>query len=278
MNLYFNIFLRSILESLTEFLPVSSTGHLFLFSSFFPFEGIPHSEEFDDLFDIFIQSGAILSVFVVFFPLFREKFAGLIQYWKGKIEYKNDLNFQLGIFLGAIPIMVLGFTLKKYLDVIKSSPYLLLILASAWIIGGIVFLVIEKISIPENSLLQMKPSHAFLVGFFQCLALIPGVSRSAATIITARVLGYSRKVSAEYSFFLAVPVLIVASLYKLYKHSSILNSETIPYLMLGFFLTFILCTIVIKWFLNYIRNHTFEIFGYYRLVLGLLVLIYYFTK
>lgn len=278
MNLYINIFLRSVLESLTEFLPVSSTGHLFLFSSFFPFEGISHSEEFDDLFDIFIQSGAILSVLVIFFPLFKEKFLGMIQYFKGQVEYKEDWIFQLGITLGAIPIMIIGFALKKYLDVIKSSPYLLLILASAWIIGGIVFLIIERLSISENSLPQMKPLHAFWVGFFQCLALIPGVSRSAATIITARILGYSRKISAEYSFFLAVPVLIMASVYKLYKHKEILNSETIPYLLLGFFLTFIICTGVIKWFLNYIRKHTFEVFGYYRLLLGLIVLVYYCLK
>ncbi|MCX7998471.1 MAG: undecaprenyl-diphosphate phosphatase [Leptospiraceae bacterium] len=278
MNLYLNIFLRSVLESLTEFLPVSSTGHLFLFGSFFPFEGISHSAEFDDLFDIFIQSGAILSVLVIFFPLFQEKLKGAFVYLRGDKEYREDWNFQLGILAGAVPIMIIGFALKKYLDVMKASPYLLLILACAWLIGGVIFLIVEKLSIPENAKTQMTPLHAFLVGFFQCLALIPGVSRSAATIITARLLGYSRKISAEYSFFLAVPVLIMASLYKLYKHRAILNSETIPYLLLGFFLTFVICTAVIKWFLSYIRKHTFEIFGYYRILLGFLVLIYYFVK
>lgn len=278
MNLYLNVFLRSVLESLTEFLPVSSTGHLFLFGSFFPFEGISHSAEFDDLFDIFIQSGAILSVLVIFFPLFREKLKGAFVYLRGNEEYREDWKFQLGILAGAVPIMIIGFALKKYLDVMKASPYLLLILACAWLIGGVIFLIVEKLSIPENARSQMTPLHAFLVGFFQCLALVPGVSRSAATIITARLLGYSRKISAEYSFFLAVPVLIMASLYKLYKHRAILNSETIPYLLLGFFLTFVICTVVIKWFLSYIRKHTFEIFGYYRIILGFLVLIYYFVK
>lgn len=278
MNLYINIFLRSILESFTEFLPVSSTGHLFLFSSFFPFQGIPNSEEFDDLFDIFIQGGAILSVLVVFYPVFKEKLLGTVQYFKGHEEYKINWDFQIGVFLGALPIMFVGFALKKHLDVIKLSPYLLLILAWAWIVGGVIFLGLEKLSISENFYTQMKPFHAFLVGFFQCLALIPGVSRSAATIISARILGYSRKISTEYSFFLAVPVLIMASIYKLYKHRAILNSETVPYLLLGFTLTFIICTLVIKWFLSYIRNHTFKIFGYYRLALGFIVLVYYYFK
>lgn len=279
MNNFLNVFFRSLIESATEFLPVSSTGHLFLFSYFFPFQDISHGLDFDDLFDIFIQSGAILSVLVIFFPLLKEKFLATLEYLNGDNSKKEAFDFQVGILIGAVPIMLVGFLFKKYLDQIKSSSFLLLILASAWILGGLVFIWVEKkIPVPKIVKPQMEKKHALIVGLFQCLALIPGVSRSAATIISARILGYSRTVCTEYSFFLAVPVLIAASLYKLYKHRAILNTETIPYLVLGFLITFFICNVIIKWFLGYVRRHSFEVFGYYRVLLGLVVLWFYYLS
>lgn len=275
LNNFLNTIFRSLLESITEFLPVSSTGHLFLFSSFFPFENLENLEDFEDLFDIFIQSGAILSVLVIYFQFLKSKTVSCYSYLRKKTQDREGYDFVLGILVGSLPIMFFGFALKSVLNAIKSSAHLLVILATAWLIGGIIFLVVEKKfknrQMDEASEMTVSVKHAFWIGLLQCIALIPGVSRSAATIITGRFLGYSRRTAAEYSFFLALPVLIGAGLYKLYKHRAILNSDNLGYLGLGFFLTFIFSLVVIQWFLTYIRKHGFEIFGYYRIALALIV-------
>jgi len=280
VNSYLNSFFRSVIESLTEFLPVSSTGHLFLWSYFFPFQGEAASAEFDDLFDIFIQSGAILAVVVLYFSFLKEKFLGLVRFLKGSKEDRESYLFFLMIFLGTAPVLLAGFIFKKKLDVIKQSSYLLLILACTWILGGIAFLILESYfkGKPESETKEISIPQAVYIGLFQCIALIPGVSRSAMTILSGRYFGLSKGKATEYSFFLALPVLIIASGYKLMKHRHALNSENIPVLGLGFFLTFVFSIVIIKAFLEYVRKYDFKPFGWYRIVLGASAAAYFFMK
>jgi undecaprenyl-diphosphatase len=160
-----------------------------------------------------------------------------------------------------------------------------LILGSAWFFGGIGILVQEfyfskrlEVEEADDSLRPLSIQESILVGTVQCIALIPGVSRSLATIVAGRSMGLSRKRAAEYSFFLAVPVLIAAGLYKLYKHISILNGEKLWILLYGSVISFILCVFIIRWFLSYVRRHSFSIFGYYRIILGIGVFIYAFLR
>lgn len=270
-----NACFRSFLEAFSEFLPISSTGHLFLFSYFFPFQSITENrEQFEDLFDIFIQSGAILSVIVLYWKTF----------YRNLVEWKTS-QFYPTLILGSLPILVLGFAFKSRLDVIKQSQYLLLILSCSWIIGGVFILVAERFLKPtehshsvETKETKLGYRQSLLIGIFQCIALIPGISRSLCTIFSARILGYSKTIATEYSFFLAVPALVMAGLYKLFKHRSVLNSETIPLLSLGFLLSFLLSVLVIRLFLKFIRTKSFSIFGIYRIVLGILVLAYFLKK
>ncbi|EMN24782.1 putative undecaprenyl-diphosphatase UppP [Leptospira kirschneri serovar Sokoine str. RM1] len=254
-------------------MPVSSTGHLFLFSSFFPFYG--ESLEFDDLFDIFIQSGAILSVLFLYREKFRSQIVSSFRYVLKQNSDSEGFNFLIQICIGAFPILIAGFMAKKFLDTIKARPDLLEILSGAWIFGGVLILIAEWY-FHQKGTEEKKPIHfkdSILIGIFQCMALVPGMSRSAATIITARFLGKDTKSSAEFSFFLAVPVLLAAGIYKLIKYRSILNGNTIPVLMFGFLVSFLLCTLVIRWFLRYLQKHSFSVFGVYRILLGVGVLV-----
>ncbi len=254
---------------------MSSTGHLFFFSSFFPFA---EGAEFDDLFDIFIQSGAILSVLVIYRQKFYDQTVLGVNYILGKEKNKEGFLFLLHVLIGCLPILFIGFVFKGFLDSIKERNDLLFILGGAWLFGGILILASEYWF--KNRSIAKTPDEigtkdSILIGIFQCLALIPGVSRSGATIVTARFLGKDTRHSAEFSFFLAVPVLILASIYKLYKHRQILNGENLPILALGFLASFLLCILVIRWFLKFLQAHTFNAFGWYRILLGLSVLVYY---
>jgi undecaprenyl-diphosphatase len=286
LNNYLNVFLRSIIEAITEFLPVSSTGHLFLFSNFFPFENIgENAVAFEDLFDIFIQSGAILSVLFLYFKLLYGKFLSAFSFLTKKTTDREGFDFWLSICLGFIPVLVLGFLAKGFLDTIKARPDLLLILGFTWTVGGVVMIMVER-KFAKND--QPEPEaftcpgvkRSILIGIFQCIALVPGVSRSAATIITARFLGVSKKDSAEFSFFLALPVLIAASFYKLYKHRHILVGDTDKVILLavGFILSFIFCLFIIRWFISFVKKYSFSVFGYYRVALGLTVIAYFYAR
>jgi undecaprenyl-diphosphatase len=275
-----NVVLRSIIESITEFLPVSSTGHLFLFGKYYPFQNISGGEEFDDLFDIFIQSGAILSVVMIYFVLLKDRISSGLLYALKKGGDIRSYQFLENIVIGCLPIMIFGFIFKKFLDTVKSGEYLLVILSLSWLIGGVMIVIVERFfkteNNPDTNVLNRKKS--IFIGLFQCIALIPGVSRSAATILSGRLLGLSRREAAEYSFFLAIPVLFAAGAYKLIKYRAILNMENIPFLAMGFSLSFIFCVLVIRLFLIYIKTHTFEVFGIYRIILGSVVLYLFYLK
>jgi undecaprenyl-diphosphatase len=205
MNNYVNLILRSIIESITEFLPVSSTGHLFLFTSFFPFD-VENGASFDDLFDIFIQSGAILSVLVLYRKFLFDKSVEAFQFVTKQNADNTGLTFFINIALGSMPVLLFGFAFKSILDTIKASDYLLFILGFSWLAGGIAIVLVEKklsklVYEDSNITETLNFKQSIIIGTCQCLALIPGVSRSAMTIITARLLGLSKKSAAEYSFF-----------------------------------------------------------------------------
>ncbi|MEI7014690.1 undecaprenyl-diphosphate phosphatase [Leptospira licerasiae] len=275
MNSYLNAIFRSVIEAITEFLPVSSTGHLFLFSSFYPFS---EGADFDDLFDIFIQSGAILSVLILYRAKFLEQGKSAVRYLLRKEENQEGFLFLTRVTIGFLPIMVAGFLFRGFLDKIKSREDILAILGWAWFVGGLLILLSEFWFQKREKIKTSEPigtKDAIIIGIFQCLALIPGVSRSGATIVTARFLGKDTKSSAEFSFFVAVPVLFLAGGYKLFKHRAVLNWENLPILSLGFVLSFLLCFFVIKWFLRYLRTHSFTGFGWYRILLGISVLLFY---
>lgn len=264
-----------MIEAITEFLPVSSTGHLFLFSSFFPFS---EGADFDDLFDIFIQSGAILSVVILYRKKFWDQGSSAVRFLLRKEENKEGFLFLTRVVIGFLPILAAGFLFRKFLDTIKAREDILAILGGAWLFGGILILISEfwfqrRAKVRESEPVGTK--DAILIGIFQCLALIPGVSRSGATIVTARFLGKDTRSAAEFSFFVAVPVLFIASAYKLYKHRAILNLDNLPILSLGFLASFLLCFFVIKWFLKYLQSHSFTGFGWYRIILGIGVLTLY---
>jgi undecaprenyl-diphosphatase len=204
----------------------------------------------------------------------KERLLGGLLFLIKKGDDKKSYDFLESILIGCVPILIAGFIFKKFLDTIKSGENLLLILAFTWMIGGFAIILVERLykeSDPDSTV-NLDRRKSFLIGIFQCVALIPGVSRSAATILSGRLLGLSRRQAAEFSFFLAIPVLFAAGAYKLLKYRSILNMENIPLLAIGFSLSFIFCILVIRLFLVFIKTHTFEIFGLYRIILGAVIL------
>jgi len=246
---YFEAILLAIVEGLTEFLPVSSTGHMILTQGIF---GIK-SDEFTKLFTINIQLGAILSVVVL--------------YWK---RFFQTFDFYLKLFIAFIPAAIIGFLLGDYIDKLLES---VLGVAIALILGGIILLFIDKkFSSNEYSNKKIFAEDALKIGFFQCIALIPGVSRSGATIIGGMMQGLSRKAAAEFSFFLAVPTMFAATAYKMLKSYQCITVENIPVLVTGNIVAFIVAMLSIKFFIGFLTLNGFKIFGYYRIVAGVVIL------
>jgi len=256
--------LLGIIEGLTEFLPVSSTGHLILANQWLTF-----SPKFNFLFDVFVQLGAILAVIIYFFP----------RLWplnKTSSEKKSLKNLWQKILLSVSPALFLGFFLNNWIEEKLFNP---LTVASALLAGGIILIWAEHRPRPSK-FLQIKDlplKTAFFIGIFQCLAMIPGTSRSAATIISAMLLGASRQVATEFSFFLAIPTMLAASSFSLLKYNLALSANEILWLASGFATAFFTAWLTIKYFLLYIQKNTLLLFGYYRIILGLLLLfIFYF--
>jgi undecaprenyl-diphosphatase len=246
--------LLGIVEGLTEFLPVSSTGHLIIVSTYL---GISQNE-FQKTFEVVIQLGSILAVVFVFYKrLFSD-----MELWKRLIA-------------AFIPTGVLGFLLYKFIKGYLFNPY---VVATMLILGGIVFIVIEKWYLKKHPPKvkdedQIPYWKAVLIGFFQSLAMIPGTSRSGATIIGGLLLGLDRKTAAEFSFMLAVPTMFVASGYDIFKHYREMDFSHFELLAAGFISAFITAYIVVIWFLDFIKKHTFVPFGIYRIIFGALFLV-----
>ncbi len=278
---FIKILILSLVEGITEWLPVSSTGHLILAEEFIK---LNQSTEFWEFFLIFIQLGAILAVIVLFFNKlnpFRLKKTATRK--TKRIDLIGNLQFDqptfelwLKVIVASIPAAIFGLTLDDFIEEKLLKPG---VVAVALIIYGITFIVIEsqpKTKTQNISLNQIDYKTALAVGFFQVLALIPGTSRSGATIIGGILLGLERIAITEFTFFMAIPVMFGASLLKLLKVGLIFNSTEWLLLIFGFVMSFVISIFAIKFLIGYIKKHDFKVFGWYRIGLGLLVLAYFF--
>ncbi len=255
-----------LVEGITEFLPISSTGHLIILNNWLSF-----SKSFTELFDIVIQLGAIGAVAVVFW-------SRLWPFDKEQPGRSDTLTMWYKTIVGVLPAIVLGALLGS---VVKEKLFNPLVVALALIIGGAVLIWIERKPVGYSTVLSAKDisyKMALYIGLAQCLALIPGTSRSAATIIGAMLLGATRVAAVEFSFFLAIPTMLAASAYSLLKYKEAIHFNEFIILGVGFAVAFFTALAVIKFFLKYIQNHNFKAFGYYRIGLGVLVLLLFLFK
>ncbi|WP_040398747.1 undecaprenyl-diphosphate phosphatase [Anaerococcus senegalensis] len=283
------VFILSIVEGVTEFLPVSSTGHLILVNEFVKLE----PEKFANAFNVIIQLGAILSVVVLYFrklnpwdfektqkyfPKNYENLNGQSKiYYRLTHPHKDTMDLWKRVIIGVIPAGVLGLLLDDIIDAYLFNPMVVALMLFLW---GIGIILLEKKNKNENkkridnlSLISYKT--AFFIGCFQVLAMIPGTSRSAATIIGAMILGLSRSASAEFSFFLAIPTMLGATLLKVIKNVSGFTGYEWILIIIGMILSFIVAYIVIKKFISYVQKNDFIIFGKYRIGLAIIVFLYF---
>ena len=254
-----------IVEGLTEFLPVSSTGHLILAGSLLGF-----SDAKSKVFDIAIQTGAIFAVIIVYWQRVRETIVGLGSDVRAR-------RFAINVAIGFFPAVVLGLLFGK---AIKEHLFTPIVVASTFIIGGFIILWAERrtqVATRVESVDDMTPLDALKVGLVQCLAMIPGTSRSGATIIGGMLLGLSRKAATDFSFFLAIPTLIGAGLYSLYKERALLSAADIPLFAVGLLFSFLAAWLCVRWLLRYISSHTFVPFAWYRIAFGIVVLVTAYT-
>ena len=254
--------LLGIVEGLTEFLPVSSTGHLILVGHLMKFFG-----EKETTFEIVIQSGAILAVLL----LYWRRFLGLLDFSDPNAGFKGR-NGIVKLAVACAPAFLLGALLHKPMKALFVPPWV----AAALIIGGLVMLVVEarRPKVTVESLEQISLKHAFLIGLAQCIALWPGISRSGSTIVAAMLLGISRGAAAEFSFLLATPVLIAATGFALLKGMHALSIADLPLFAVGFVVSFLSALIAVKGFIKMISHWTLRPFAWYRLVLGAIVIYY----
>ncbi|MHB8125403.1 MAG: undecaprenyl-diphosphate phosphatase [Desulfitobacteriaceae bacterium] len=263
MNDFVSALILGIVEGITEFLPISSTGHLIIVNQFTGFTG-----QFANMFDVVIQLGAILSVVVYF----RQR---LIPFGHNKSSINHKIfDLWKKTLIGVIPALGIGALIGDYIEELLFNTT---IVAIALIVGGLIIVYIEnkRPSFRITSIEQLSYRMAFLIGLIQCLAMIPGTSRSAATIIGATLLGASRVVAAEFSFFLAIPTMVAASAYTLLKNGMLLTLHELSIIVCGFFVSFIVAWLVISGFMNYVSKRDFKPFGYYRIFLGIIVLAYF---
>ena len=265
------VIIIGIVEGITEWLPISSTGHIVFIEQLFNFNV---SENFKDMFDVVIQLGAILAVAVVYFKK-------LNPFNKGRNKKKMYLTIELWkkIIVACLPAAMLGLLINHW---VKEHLLNGFVISMALIIYGILFIMIENSN--KNRAYSIKSVYsinyqtALFIGFFQVLALVPGTSRSGATIIGAMILGVSRSVSVEFSFFLSIPIMFGASLLKLVNFGLHYSMAEIVYLLLGMTVAFFVSVFSIGFLLNWIKKNNFKFFGYYRIGFGLIILVWYFTS
>lgn len=256
----FTALILGIVEGLTEFLPVSSTGHLILFGSLLKFTG-----EKAATFEIFIQLGAILAVVW----LYRERFTAALLSAKKNIHTQSKNNLLLLLFFTTIPALIFGFLFH---DSIKEYLFNIYTVAAALIFGGVIIVIFETFYKEKNYTVEsLSIRQAFVIGLFQSIAIWPGVSRSAATIIGSMLLGLRRKDAVEYSFFVAVPVMFAATGYDLLKSLSVISWTDVPFFVVGFVASFISAALAIKFFIQFVQKTDLKIFGWYRILLGICI-------
>jgi len=246
----------AIVEGLTEFLPVSSTGHMVITSALLKL----NKDEFTKLFEVCIQLGAILAVVVL--------------YWRKFLVFdKNRVSFYVKLIVAVLPALIIGYLFADRIDALLESP---LVVGITLLLGGIVLLFVDnwftQPTIERDE--DMSLFKALRIGFWQCIAMIPGVSRSAATIIGGMQQKLTRNVAAEFSFFLAVPTMAAATGYKLLKGRELLmsNTDNLKLLLVGNIVAFIVAMIAIKFFINTLKKYGFRVWGYYRIVVGIAIL------
>ncbi len=268
-----------IVEGITEWMPISSTGHLIMVEEFIPFQNV--SEGFFDMFDVVIQLGAVMAVVLLFWHKIwpfaltekeREDRTGIMSYIKPDI-----MTMWFKIVVSCLPAVVIGLLFADLFDALFYNP---VCVALALIVFGVAFLLIEtrnKGRRPKiRKLSEITYKVALLIGLFQLLAAIfPGTSRSGATILGALLIGVSRTVAAEYTFFLAIPVMFGASLLKLVKFGFAFTGLEVALLLIGMVVSFVVSLFVLRFLMGYIKKHDFKVFGWYRIVLGILVLLYF---
>jgi undecaprenyl-diphosphatase len=247
----------AIVEGLTEFLPVSSTGHMVITSALLKL----NKDEFTKLFEVCIQLGAILAVVVL--------------YWRKFLVFdKNRLNFYVKLIVAVLPALIVGYLFADKIDALLESP---LVVGISLLLGGIVLLFVDNWftnpTIEKDE--EMNLFKSLRIGFWQCVAMIPGVSRSAATIIGGMQQKLTRNVAAEFSFFLAVPTMAAATGYKLLQGRELLmaNTENLKLLLVGNVVAFIVAMIAIKFFIGTLKKYGFRVWGYYRIVVGIAILV-----
>jgi len=263
LNDFLSALILGIVEGITEFLPISSTGHLIIVNQFVGF-----TEQFTNMFDVVIQLGAILSVVVYF----RKRLIPSGHNYHSINHRIYDLWKKT--LVGVIPALAIGALVGDY---IEERLFNTTVVALALIVGGIILVYIENRR-PLNRITSVEHltyKTALLIGLIQCLAMIPGTSRSAATIIGAMLLGASRVVAAEFSFFLAIPTMVAASGYTLLKSGTLLTSHEFLVVACGFIVSFVVAWLAIAGLMNYISKRDFKPFGYYRIMLGIIVLAYF---
>lgn len=278
------VLILSIVEGVTEFLPVSSTGHLILVNQFVKLE----PEGFSNAFNVIIQLGAILSVVVLYFERLNPWTKSKIRLPKNYDDLngqskayfilshpdKKTINLWLKVIVGVLPAMVLGLLFDDLIDAYLFNP---MTVAAMLLVWGLIIIFVEKRNknIKYESLVDVPYATILAIGFFQCLAMIPGTSRSAATIMGAMILGLSRPAAAEFSFFLAIPTMLGATLLKLVKNLGGFTGYQWLLILIGMVLSFIVAFVVIKKFLSYVKKHDFIPFGIYRIVLAVIVFVYF---
>jgi undecaprenyl-diphosphatase len=262
LSLYFSSFILGLIEGATEFLPVSSTGHLIIAAELLKF-----NQTSANVFEIFIQLGSILAIVV-------EYRKTLFKVASNALHDKTSKNFVLRLFIAFLPAAILGLLFHKAIKAYLFSP---LYVSLALILGGIVMIAIEKrpLKINTKTTNDISMMQAFQIGCAQCLSLIPGVSRAAATIMGGMLTGLNRKTATEFSFYLAIPVIAAASLFDLLKNFQDLTLQDLPIFAIGFVTAFLSAYAVIKLFIRFVATHTFIVFAWYRIILGIIVFIYF---
>ena len=265
--LFMKAALMGIVEGLTEFLPISSTGHLILANSLIDFSASTGAAK-AKVFEIAIQSGAIFAVILVYIQRIKDTLAGLSSDPKAQ-------RFAINVIVGFLPAVVMGLAVGK---VVKEHLFTPTIVAVTFILGGVIILIAERFAGQRQqqrveTVDDMSLMDAVKVGVIQCLALVPGTSRSGATIIGGMLMGLSRKAATDFSFFLGIPTLVGAGVYSLYKERALLSAADLPLFSVGLVFAFVSAWICVRWLIRYVSTHNFMPFAWYRIAFGILILV-----